>query len=225
MKKVISFVVLAAGLLLAVPQAKAQSAPEWADSPSDFPHHELAVGAGWITSDQFLSLAFKLGTSIVSLFSYSELESKYSQAYNIAYKYRFNKTISLGATFAHCADDAKCEFLWAENEQTKNLGTVKNTFNCFAAEMDIRYLTRKWVSLYATTGLGLTFASRKVTPTPNTADTNPDHNYDVRKSSFTYFNFQATPIGVKVGHPNFGGFAELGFGYKGLFNIGVYGRF
>jgi len=78
------------------------------------------------------------------------------------------------------------------------------------------------VSLYSSVGLGLTAFSRKVTPERATAN-NPDA--EVRRFKFVYPNFHIGLFGVKFGSNRFGGFSELGVGYKGLLNFGLYGRF
>ena len=39
------------------------------------------------------------------------------------------------------------------------------------------------------------------------------------------FAYQVVPVGVSVGIPWVGAYAELGFGYRGILNVGAYIRF
>jgi opacity protein-like surface antigen len=212
MKKITTNVVLAvAGLTVAAPTVDAQTA-------DGFSRHEITAGTGVLTTDQIMAVTFDALITLVSYVSYTELDGKqYSAPFAVGYKYRFNRVISLGGTFSHMSSHGDCKFLWTQGEP-ESIGTVRYSYNLFAAEMDLRYLTRRYVSLYSTLGFGFTAGSRKVTPTT-------DAQRETTRMPFFWPNFQVTALGLKVGHNNFGGYLDVGAGYKGVFAAGLYGRF
>ena len=52
---------------------------------------------------------------------------------------------------------------------------------------------------------------------------NVDEAQDEQKRS--RFAYQVVPLGVSVGAPWIGVYAEAGFGYRGVLNLGAYLRF
>ena len=115
---------------------------------------------------------------------------------------------SLGGTFAYekITSDA-----YLDNVKE---GRFKNKYYTIAPEVGFKYLKSDIISIYSLAGIGGTYTSRN--HTSDSAEKTDD--------STLYFNFQITPVGIKVGK-SFGVYGELGFGYKGLLNIGAFAQF
>jgi hypothetical protein len=77
--------------------------------------------------------------------------------------------------------------------------------------MNILYVANQTFKIYANFGIGATFGMIHYTNLLN------ETNYKWAKR----FNYQITPIAFRFGN-NIGGFVELGFGYKGIFNGGIF---
>jgi hypothetical protein len=71
------------------------------------------------------------------------------------------------------------------------------------------------IQLYTMLGLGVTLNTEKGSYN-STGDTDTETSSNLA--------FQVTPIGMRIGR-KLGGFAELGFGYKGIMNFGLSYRF
>ncbi len=91
--------------------------------------------------------------------------------------------------------------------------TTKANFQALTVggELTIDYLDVKFAKLYFLGGAGYTFNS--------TDFNNSDVIYTVEKQN--QFNYQISPIGAKIGN-RIGVFAELGWGYKGVINAGLF---
>ena len=103
-----------------------------------------------------------------------------------------------------------------------NVGYENNSsygsFLTFAPECTFRYLDTKdnrvRVRLYGAAGFGLTVFNDNEASIPGHSDnTGPK-----------LWGFQGTPLGIRVGR-KLAGFAEIGYGYKGLINGGLSYRF
>lgn len=89
------------------------------------------------------------------------------------------------------------------------IGVVNRTAIAIAPECRVNYKTRTWIRYYGTVGFGHTFVSEVYKGT-----------YSTETDRSGYFAFHLSPIGFRAGR-RLCGFAELGFGYKGLLNVGV----
>ncbi|MCW3120547.1 MAG: hypothetical protein JWQ38_39 [Flavipsychrobacter sp.] len=105
----------------------------------------------------------------------------------------------------------------------RNHAIVKSTYTkqamTIAPELYYVYLYRKYFEAYTLLGAGV--ASSRVTTTTNATIYTPASTATTSESRI---KMQYTPIGIRVGG-HLSAFAELGFGYKGVFNAGVSFRF
>lgn len=85
--------------------------------------------------------------------------------------------------------------------------------NCISLvpEVNITYHPGKLVTIYGTYGLGICFAREKLTS---------DATGGSVVESDLYGNFQLSPLGIRVGR-RWSGFAEVGYGYKGVLTAGA----
>jgi hypothetical protein len=172
-------------------------------------HHEIAAGYGLSSTNDVVSTLVSAIVTITTLTGINERNFKYTGNFALAYKYRFNKVASLGATYAYGSQSAD-----VYTGQTP-WGKRNSSYHTLAVECDFRYLTRKVVTLYSTLGAGATLYSR--------ADT--QDGGDKTKGCAVLPNFQLSLIGAKIGTYRAGGMVEFGFGYKGIINLGAYVRF
>lgn len=184
-----------------------QSAPE-----PLFYRNEFSVGYGAPTTSDVIFPLFKLLGTVATLGGYTERNLKTHGGLFAAYKYRFDRIASLGATFVYGNNTS--DVWWSGDYWGKSR---QNNYT-FAVECDFRYLTRRVVNLYSTVGLAATYSTHKFT----SADPNDQQLAPV---CFVLPDIHVSLIGVKVGGYRFGGFAELGLGYKGILNFGMYVRF
>ncbi len=115
--------------------------------------------------------------------------------------------MSIGLTYAHTKNSAEINY--------NNVPSGKSIVNyhTIAGELQYNYISKPFFRLYGIVGLGYTNYTEKYEPTAGTSE----------KNSAGHFNFQVSPIGFKLGN-TVGIYGEVGFGYKGLFNGGLYVR-
>lgn len=95
------------------------------------------------------------------------------------------------------------------------IGTYERRAFTVAPELRLAYSRKPFVNFYALLGLGSTFVVERVE--------NDATNQKITMND-NYFTFQVTPFGVKVGK-TLSGFAELGYGYKGIMRVGASYKF
>lgn len=85
-------------------------------------------------------------------------------------------------------------------------------FYGIAGETSYIFHNREKVKLYALVGAGVSFGKE-------TAIIFLSEEHFV--TDYTYFEYQITPIGIRYGK-KWGGFAEIGFGYRGILSFGMF---
>jgi hypothetical protein len=211
MKSAKTILLAALATLILVPSLNAQK--NRATPAADIVYrNEIFVGYGAPGNSDILIPLLKMYGTAMTLGGYNEKNMKATGAFSVGYKYRFDKVASLGATYSVGVNTG--DVYWSSDYW----GKFRGTHHTIAVECDFRYITRKIVNLYSTVGLAATFSCHKYT----SADPN-----DQRLDPFNFIlpDFHVSLIGVKVGGYRFGGFAELGLGYKGIVHFGAYVRF
>ncbi|WP_165042913.1 outer membrane beta-barrel protein [Dysgonomonas sp. ZJ709] len=169
--------------------------------------HELRGGYGVGTSNEAInSLSDILITDATK--NVVGGDKTFNGAFNLGYKYSLNEKINVGANFSYERAGATA-FV-----DVMKSGELKSHYYTIAAEADYIYFRRENFTFYSTVGLGGTIYDQKYKMNDGGEDT----------KSHTNLNFQLSPIGVKYGD-RLGFFGEMGFGYKGLFNFGLFTRF
>lgn len=101
---------------------------------------------------------------------------------------------------------------WLVND--KSAGRDSSTAYTIAVETDYRYISKPVFQMYSGVGLGLAIVKTDFT-------LGPDLMLKGKNGESTqYFTGQLTALGFRVGK-TLAGFAELGFGYKGIVNAGL----
>ena len=125
------------------------------------------------------------------------------------YQHQFSKIISAGPVLGY-------ELLTTDvTYNDKSIGTIKHNSFTIGIEGRIDYLNREYFGMYLGLGVGATLIKVKSSSDDTDAgDIDPN----------SHFNFHVTALGFRVGK-QFGGIAELGYGYRGIANAGLYYRF
>lgn len=169
--------------------------------------HELRGGYGVATSNEAINnLADVLITDATK--NVVGGDKTFNGAFNLGYKYSLNEKINLGANLSY-EKAGSTAFV----DMMKS-GEFKSQYYTIAAEMDYIYTQRENFTFYSTVGLGATIYDQKYTMNNGNEDT----------ANHVNLNFQISPVGLKYGD-KFGFYGEIGFGYKGLFNFGIFTRF
>ncbi len=180
-----------------------------ADSRTDMtlPRHEFEVGIGApINSFFFLEgLSTALGIALTAGLVYDDLDIRPAPVWYADYQYRFNKTISLGGSL----DYTRIRKYAYQSEELR--GDFSTNYYQIAIETNITYYRRQKFQMYGTAGLGIGIGQKY------------ERLHDERQT-FVIPNFHLTLLGLSFGQ-RFGGFLEIGTGYKGLLSCGIRGSF
>lgn len=177
----------------------------FASAKSQFIEHDISASYGIVTTDQIVDMIKDVFTTIFSFGTYEKDNYDYTGARFLTYKNSVRYRLGLGATVG--MDGVRGDLL---SNQTK-YGTFSTNHYTLAAEADYRWVNTKFFQMYSGFGLGYTLSTDKgeVTTTGES---------DLLISGHSAF--QINPLGMRIGK-GFGGFVELGFGYKGLLNFGL----
>ncbi len=168
--------------------------------------HEIRTGYGVATSNGFINTLndMQITDATKNLISG---DKTFKGAFQFGYKYSVTDKVNLGVSLAY-------EWANANSFRDMNmLGKLNSNYYTIAAEADYVYLRREKFTFYSTLGIGATMYDQT---------SKIDGMKDSTNS--TNINFQVTPAGIKYGD-HFGFFGEIGFGYKGLFNFGLFSSF
>jgi len=169
-----------------------------------YDHHDFQIGYGMFTPDQF----FDVNTSM--------LDEQFPEKRYVRDNY--SGTGALFLTYRHIGKNEN--WLWgvtagasANTSKIYNVGQyageLKRTFISAAIEGEYRYRNQGVVQLYSGLGLGYTYGTETLTTPEQIATT----------GNISNIAYQVNVIGVRLG-TKYAGFAEFGFGYKGIVNIG-----
>lgn len=169
--------------------------------------HQISAGMGIGSSNQILDV-LESGFSPIFFPTSTLNETGDVGEFRISYAYTPQEKWHYGATLSYSSTN------YDVNLNQEKIGEQVNTYYTLAAETRYSYLKKEKLDVYALLGAGATFGTSKKKHQNNTFEA--DDNYHD-----TFFNFQITPLGVRYGN-QWGGFAELGFGYRGIFSFGIF---
>ena len=170
--------------------------------------HQVSAGMGLGTTVQMLDVLTEIGGAFSSIFfkgSYLDKTDNIGE-FRISYAYTPKDRWSYGATLSY--NQSKFDALI----KGEKIGEQVNDYYTLAAETSFAYFKKERMSFYALLGAGATLGNVKQTRFSTGKES---------QSNGTIFNFQITPVGFRYGK-QWGGFAEMGFGYRGLLNFGAF---
>lgn len=176
---------------------------------AQFIYHDLTASYGFATSYQIMDVIEDVLVATFSFGTYEKEDYNYSGALFVSYKYapsyRINTGVALGI------DRVSGDLI----QNDVKYGDFTESHTTLALEADYRWVKQEVIQFYTMLGLGYTLNTE-------TGSYNTTGQTDTETSSNVAF--QVTPIGMRIGR-KLGGFAELGFGYKGIMNFGLSYRF
>jgi hypothetical protein len=166
--------------------------------------NEVQIGAG-IYANEHVAMDM-LENFVRSLFGSEPKTLEPKTMANLSYYYRVKPKIAVGMGIGYNS----AEYRGMHEKANKPGYRTKTAVMAF--EMKLYYKEKDNVSLYGGAGFGNFYRQDQLI-------SYPDQTY-----SDTAITFQITPLGIRLGK-RVGAFVELGYGYKGIANVGVSGRF
>jgi len=167
--------------------------------------HDISLGYGIVNTDEVIGIGASVFTTIITLSNANQTNMKWSGLYNLGYKYRFGKMFPVGIAVGY----EQLSSDWTDKDQVV-MATEKGQFYTVMIRGSIRYINKRVFQMYSGLSVGYTFVNYVLTEDDGTKN----------ESSSNHFNGQINLIGLRVG-TMVGGFLELGFGAKGIVNLGL----
>lgn len=174
--------------------------------------NEFRVGYGIASTNRLLNTEHGI-FGINWKQEYKDLKAVNTSAGTITFGYRYQVSrIRIGLAGSYEKMNGIYKFSDDYGMETETKGQHK--YWTVAADLQFSYLKmpKGIVELYWGASAGLAFVSQDIKTLVD----------DVKRNRFAY---QVVPIGLSVGIPWIGAYAELGFGYRGVLNVGAYIRF
>ncbi len=172
--------------------------------------HRFSAGVGTLTTNQFDDFFSAVARNIAGgIFNGSSIENGSDLGeFRFSYAFTPGRRLAWGATISY--NLSKYDIIKNSAKQ----GAQTSAYYTFAGEGTYYYLQKDWIRLYGLLGAGITMVGSKQKDLGGAV---------IDSETQSFFNFQVTPVGLSVGR-RLGGFAELGFGYRGVASIGAYYR-
>ncbi|WP_461532036.1 hypothetical protein [Sinomicrobium sp.] len=142
---------------------------------------------------------------------YREVDSKEQGMFGIRYTRQLSPKLRVGADVGYLHIERTMQE--RGNEADRDSYTSKINAFVIMPTGELSYSKSSMIDFYGTASLGVMVLSSK-----------NDIQGEMLKDSDFSFAFQINPLGLRIGR-QLGGFVELGFGHKGIVNIGASYRF
>lgn len=172
-------------------------------SAQTVPKYEVQLSYGPLAREQVLDdfVEQALGSSVIQIPKWD-----FSNSYAITYRYQGRRRVAIGVTSGFTTNTTYRTY-YSDSKSFYRHSSFTTAF-----ETKFTYTEKPMVQLYAITGLGILLVRTKDQRFPNDSKT------------YGWPTCQLTPFGIRIGR-KLGGFAEIGYGYKGMLNFGVSARF
>ena len=176
------------------------------EAQSNEPQNEIGAFYGFGSASNIVS-------EIGSAFTYSTGDQTgYWGPFGVEYYHHLSKVVAVGGVVEY----AGCKW---DKPMTMN-GSLKTSYISVMPSVKFNWLRKEHFGLYSSLSAGVMIASLKAS---DEIKNDPDITEDPDETA-TSFMFNINPIGAEFGGA-FRGFAELGFGEKGLLCVGLRYRF
>ena len=167
--------------------------------------HEFQIGYGPWARERILNDAFRFA---FRTFSGNQIKNMdFSNSYSMSYRYQPRHKVSLGAALVMANGVAYRSYLFESRSRYEHTSFI------LAFEAKFTYIDKSLLSLYSIVGLGGVFVNEKDLGKPY-----------VEPRTFARPSGQLTPFGIRYGK-DMGAYAEIGWGYKGILNVGISAKF
>ena len=167
---------------------------------------EIKLGYGVITSTQTINDIEQIFEMAFTLGSISYINEKSTGAIHLGYNYFLSNKFTLGVNFAY--EQIKSDVKSGNDA----IGDMNATFYTVSIESCFHYVRKEKINMYS--GLGLAYSFGNIDFNSSTTAE------DSFSSTANIPNFQIIGFGIRGGN-TFAGFAEVGFGYKGVICAGL----
>ncbi|MBL7102697.1 MAG: hypothetical protein ISS18_00030 [Bacteroidales bacterium] len=166
--------------------------------------HEIVLGYGVGTHYAIVEEMANILGVVITLGTFNAEFESGTGAILLGYRYSAGEKFSIGidGSYTKIKDNLKI--------QGKQVGNLEKEFYTIAPYVAYNYIKKEKIRLYSGIGLGYTFGKDKYT-----TDDGGDETKNIGE-----FAFHINAFGVRFGK-NIGGYVEVGYGYKGLVNLGV----
>lgn len=198
MKKVFLFFILACLSISLTAQSYYRS----------YDHHDISVSYGLFLPDQFNNVESSMLNDLYPEQRYVGDEYKSTGAVFLTYRHIFRNELLLWGITAGLSSSQSEIYNVGQYE-----GELNRQYYTVALECEYRYVNQGVVQVYSGIGLGFTYGIEELTPPPS------EENATTSTGNISNVAYQLNAVGIRIGK-KFGGYAEFGYGYKGIFNVG-----
>jgi hypothetical protein len=172
-----------------------------------YDHHDIAVSYGLFQPDQFQSVESAMLDERYPTKRYVRDEYSGMGAIFMTYRHMFRNELFLWGITAGFSSSTSKIYNVGQYE-----GELSRQFYTLAIEWEYRYVNQGPVQVYSGLGLGFTYGTEELIP-PN------ELGMETESGDVSNIAYQLNAVGIRIGK-KFGGYAEFGYGYKGIVNLG-----
>ncbi len=147
---------------------------------------------------------------------------------SVSFGYEATPWLEFNLPMAYAKNWGSCDPVTIKNNAGVPVGRMdlSSTDNWFIIlpNARINWLRNGWLSLYSRAGAGVSFVTRSFESKVHSSDPDVEMLYGASSSSTAgaaAFAWQLSPVGVEVGTERVGFFAEGGYGFMGIINVGL----
>ena len=172
-----------------------------------YDHHDIMIGYGQFIPDQFKTVNTPMLNDLFPDQRYVRDNYSSMGAIFITYRHIFKNELFLWGITAGVSNSKSEIYNVGQYE-----GELTRQFYTFAIELNYRYVNQGPIQVYSGIGVGFTYGTETLIPPPEMLTIATTNNI----SNIAY---QINAVGVRLGK-KYAGFIELGYGYKGIINVG-----
>lgn len=155
----------------------------------------------------------------------TKVKNSSTPTFNVQYLYRVLPKTKVGALVTYQQTSSK--LLVADNKGNfLEAAKASNNYVIVMPTVKQMWIESKNIGLYSKAAAGICIASNKAEMTNGVTEKTPGELTDqIKSDKGTRFAYQASVIGFEAGSDNLRAFAELGYGFQGIGQVGVCYKF
>ena len=155
----------------------------------------------------------------------TKVKNSSTPTFNVQYLYRVLPKTKVGALVAYQQTSSK--LLVADNKGNfLEAAKASNNYVIVMPTVKQMWIENMNIGLYSKVAAGICIASNKAEMTNGVTEKTPGELTDqIKSDKGTRFAYQASVIGFEAGSDNLRAFAELGYGFQGIGQVGVCYKF
>lgn len=174
---------------------------------ASYDHHDISLGYGLFTPDQFMNVESDMLNNQFEDKRYVRDNFSSMGGVYLTYKH-INHLVDFWWGFTLGYEQNKSEIYY----MGQFAGDLQRTFYTLAFEGQFRYVNFGIVQVYSGVGLGLSYGQETLSAS--------DYHLEESSANLYRLAYQLNVAGIRIGK-KFAGFAEFGYGYKGIINFGL----